>query len=443
MLGVTTITIREWLLRALLALLVAYVLFFSIGYTLEYRVELKAVQWLTATRIALLLLACGYLWLVRSEIRRLIDPFALCIIAVIVTGAASGLFGEKYWFTYLRHLFQYSFLLAFYLLGREVALRPIPHAAIKALSGTILVGYAIATVLYAATPGLQSGSYSFQPNLALLPIASGLTSGNWMISLLGSVIVVVGNKRAVYIGLSIMVAVYIAVMLERKWDRTVLMRFVVVGLTAPIIGAAFGFAVHALTSSMASFMSAPTVPTVVDRFTLQQTFNRGAQIDAAQEAKIDPVVRLTSARSAEVRVVWEMVKRSPAEALFGQGFGSQFTVEYISPNNYEPVRFDRDQADLAPVQIALTSGVPLALIFTAMLCGMVLMAFIRIGSASGVDFALALFSIGLLLDTLLGLHATNPVCWLALGIVSVRLLPDFTLECAVSSLKLRWLQQNA
>ncbi|MGY4364318.1 hypothetical protein ACVW1A_000383 [Bradyrhizobium sp. LB1.3] len=117
---------------------------------------------------------------------------------------------------------------------------------------------------------------------------------------------------------------------------------------------------------------------------------------------MDPIVRLTSARSVEVQKLWDVVKRSPAEALFGQGFGAKFTVNYISPNDYEVVKFDRAQADLEPVQIALTSGLPLAILFTSILCGIVAMAFVRITMVRGVDFTIALFSIGSLLDTLLG-----------------------------------------
>ncbi|MCK1575917.1 O-antigen ligase family protein [Bradyrhizobium sp. 174] len=431
MMRFTSMQPRSWLLRALFALLIAYILIFTIGYTLEYRVEVGATRWLTASRIVLFVVACGYLWIARAESRRLVDPFALCLVAIIATGAVSGLLIEKEWFTYFRHAFQYAFLFAFYLVGRELALRAIPAICIQLISGTIFLGYAIATILYAATPGLQSGGYSFQPNLALLPVASSLSSGNWLGAMANTLIIVAGNKRAVYIGLAIMVATYLALRVSKRWRLRPLGRIVLVGVTAPVIGIAFGFVTSVLTSSMSSYLTVP-VPTVVDRFTLQPTFNAGAEATPAQEAKVDLIVRLTSARSVEVQTVWEMVKRSPAEALFGHGFGTEFTVKYISPNDYEPVQFDRSQADLEPVQIALTSGLPLALLFTAMHCGIVAMAFVRLTRVEGVNFTIALFSIGSLLDTLLGFHATNPLCWMALGIVSRQMLPEFSATIAQS-----------
>ncbi|MGY4364319.1 hypothetical protein ACVW1A_000384 [Bradyrhizobium sp. LB1.3] len=159
----------------------------------------------------------------------------MCLIAVITTGAVSGLFIGKEWFSYFRHAFQYGFLFAFYLFGRELALRPIPRISIKLISVTILLGYAIATILYAATPGLHSGGYSFQPNLALLPVASSLSSGNWLGALAGTSIIVIGNKRAVYVGLAIMLATYLAFRVSRRWQLRLFARFVLVGITAPVI----------------------------------------------------------------------------------------------------------------------------------------------------------------------------------------------------------------
>ena len=441
---------REWLLAALLALLIGCILIFTIGYTLEYRVDVDIKRWLTGCRIALFAAACSYLWLARAEVRRLFDPFALCLTAVIAIGAVSGLFHDKEWFTYFRHAFQYAFLLAFYLIGRELALRPIPPIAVRMISWAILCGYAIAIVVYVATPGLHSGSYSFQPNLALLPFASGLSSGSWLMSLAASLIVVVGNKRAVYVGLAIMMAVHLSLRLDKRWSQGIFARLVIVGVTAPVIAIAFGAAVSLLTSWMSLYVS---VPTVVDRFTLHPTFNHGLDATRAEgnlnlglkrgEATVDTMVRLTSARSVEVYTVWNMVNRSPGQALFGHGFGSEFTVSYISPNDYEPVRFVRDQADLAPVQVALTSGLPAAVIFTVMLCGMVAVIFARIGSVAGTGLTIALFSIGSLLDTLLGFHATNPVCWIALGIASRLLLPEFSLGSFGHAQEQRRLQENA
>ena len=152
--------------------------------------------------------------------------------------------------------------------------------------------------------------------------------------------------------------------------------------------------------------------------------------ETSSEPRVDPIVRFTSARNIELETVWEVARQSPVEAIFGRGFGTQFTMKYISPTEHRLLQYDRDQADLAPVHIALTSGIPLAAVFTVLYCGMLLMVFVRIGQVEGSDRALAMFSISMALDVMLGFNPTNPLCWLALGAISRRLLPEFSLARA-------------
>lgn len=430
--GVREITGQRWLRQMLLALLVAYVLLFTICYTLEFRVELGSVLWLTESRVALLCVAGLYLMLARPHFMQVFDPFALCILAAIITGLISGLLTSSSWFIYFRQLFQYSFLLVFYLVGRELSSHKISTRSMNWVSIAILVGYAVASAIFLATPGLHSGSYSFQPNLALLPVAWALALGNWLFVLLGTVLVVLGNKRAVYVGLSLMIAIYIAIRVQRNRKATMLERIALVGLFAPMIGVLLGGAVYLFTWSLDS-VAKVSVPTVVERFTVAPTFNGGADAESRPEGeiKVDSLVRLTSARSVEFLAVWEIVTSSAQKVLLGQGFGSSFTVKYFSPNDYAPVQFERIQADLAPVQIALTSGIPLACAFVILLLGMTFSIFLKVDTLSRLDTAIALFSIGLLLDTLLGFHPTNPLCWLALGIASGRMLPNISLASLI------------
>ncbi len=413
------------ILAALFASLIAYILIFTVAYTLNFRVPVHVEILLPVIRVALLFLACGYFFMARDKLSQCLDPLAICVAAILVLGAVSGLANDKSWFVYFRQGFQYAFLLAFYLIGREVGGRAIPPAAMTASSIAILFGYAMAAAIYMVTPGLQSGSYSYQPNLALLPTAWGVALSQWPMPLIGAVLIVIGNKRAVYLGLSILLAAGVALWLERRRGRSLLLRFGAITILAPAISLLLAGAISQLTSTMAL----PQITSaVVDRFSPQPTFNgsNAATVAPEQEAKIDFIVRFTGARSIEVAVLWDMIRNNPSEAFFGHGLGNEFTVRYISPNDYQPVQFERDQADLAPVHIAMTSGVPLAAVFTVLLGGMLLVSFMRIDAGDSTDRALALFVIASGLDIVLGFNPTNPVCWLALGIVSRRMLPEFS-----------------
>ncbi|MCA6121825.1 hypothetical protein J6500_07915 [Bradyrhizobium sp. WSM 1704] len=430
-------------------MLIGYVLIFCVAYTLDYRLPIDSVRMLTFLRCVLLFAACCYLIALRRKLAACLDPFAACILAIIVVGAVSGLFGGADRFAYLRHAFQYSFLLAFYLVGREIGTRPIREPAVKFLSIAILTGYAIAAVTFALTPGLQSGSYSYQPNLALLAVSYGASAGRWIMVALGSLLIIIGNKRAVYLALALLLAIALALRLERKpsWQ----LRTVVVAMAAPAIGFVLAFIV--LQVSM--LLGAPTASSVVARFNVESTLygdTEGTEVpgtarapegsqaptsansmrkeSSPQKPKVDPIVRFTSARNIEFEAVWEMARQGPAEAVFGRGLGSQFTMKYISPTEHKLLQYDRDQADVAPVHIALTSGIPLAAVFTALYCGMLLMIFVRIDQVEGADRALAMFSISIALDVMLGFNPTNPLCWLALGAISRRLLPEFSLAPA-------------
>lgn len=433
---------RRLVLRILFGLLFVYILIFTISYTLEYQVNFDFVRFLTGTRIMLLAVGGCYLWLIRENLVELLDPFAACLLLIIVSGALSGLLDQKDWLTYFRHFFQYAFLLAFYLLGRDVACRSVPEGAVKILSSAILCGYMVATAIYVATPGLQLGGYSFQPNLALLSVASSLATSNWVGSVVGCLVVVIGDKRAVYLGLSLIIAVYIAVIINRRSHRTKFERLAIIVVGTPIVSLGLGVVVTALGWAMMSYGNV-RVATVVERFTLEPTYNGGAEATAANEAKVSPLVRLTSARNIEAEAVWNLVSKSPYQALFGNGFGSKFTVRYISPNNYKPVEFSRDQADLAPVHVALTSGLPLAIVFTVLLSGLIFASLIKVWTAVGVDLTMTLFSIGTFVDSLLGFQATNPLCWMALGIVSRSVLPNVSLAWLARSPTVQQLPENA
>jgi len=413
------------ILGIMFASFIAYILTFTSAYTLNFRVPVHVEIVLPVIRVALLFLACVYLFMARDELSQCLDPFAICVAAILILGAVSGLAYDKSWFDYFRQGFQYAFLLAFYLIGRDLGSRVIPPVAMTAVSIAILFGYATAATIYMVTPGLQSGSYSYQPNLALLPVAWGVAFSQWSMPLIGSALIVIGNKRAVYLGLSILLATGVALWLEQRRGRSLFLRFGAIAILAPAISFLLAGAISQLTSTMAL----PEIATaVVDRFSVRPTFNGSSAATAApgQEARIDSVVRLTGARSVEVAALWDMIRNDPSEAFFGHGLGNKFTVRYISPNDYQPVQFERDQADLAPVHIAMTSGVPLAAAFTILFGGMLLMALVRIDAGDSADRALTLFVIASGLDILVGFNPTNPVCWLAFGMVSRRKLPEFS-----------------
>jgi hypothetical protein len=174
----------------------------------------------------------------------------------------------------------------------------------------------------------------------------------------------------------------------------------------------------------------PLVGSVVDRFSPAPSFSPAAvrSVQSGKtvedikqlEANLDPLVRLTSARNVEVISVWNLLRGKQAGLLIGAGLGSGFEVEYTSPNDYQNVNFFRDQADVMPAHIAMTSGVPLAALSTIVLLWAFVKLFLRLDRISGIEGAIALFSISLMPDILLGFNGTNPLAWAAAGYAIMR-----------------------
>jgi hypothetical protein len=138
------------------------------------------------------------------------------------------------------------------------------------------------------------------------------------------------------------------------------------------------------------------------------------------EADLDPMLRLTSARNVEVEAVWRLINSAPMGLLIGAGLGSKFEMKYISPNDYQAVSFMRDQADIMPGHIAMTSGLPLSILFTVVLFVVFWRIFVRLDELQEIDRTLAIFSLSLTLDLLLGFNGTNPVTWSAIGYATMR-----------------------
>ena len=266
------------------------------------------------------------------------------------------------------------------------------------------------------TPTMQAGAYSFQPNLALLPLAQ---NGSWITSALSALVIIIGNKRAVFVGGCFCVAVLI-VFAVSKGRRGMLAKAAAILALSPVIALATTLGLAGL-----NHIGVPIVGIVVDRFSPAPSFSPTAVQSAHPEksiedikqleANVDPMLRLTSARNIEAMAVWNLLQNKRAGLLIGAGLGSRFEVDYTSPNDYQHVSFVRDQADVMPVHIAMTSGVPLAALFTVVLVWAFVKLLLRLDRFSGIEGAIALFSISLVPDTLLGFNGTNPLVWAAAG----------------------------
>jgi hypothetical protein len=454
------VPIQKQLLITIFGLLLVFILLVSTTFTLDFYFHSHTVTWLPVCRVLLLAAALSYLSTVRASLVDLLDRPAVVIMIIIAVGAISGLFGSSNWFAYLRHGFQYAFMLAFYLVGRDLAQYGISERQIQIVSVTTLIGYAVATVFYALTPGIHSGSYSYQPNLALLPLAY---NHDPLTSFVTGVLILVGNKRAVFLGACFCIAAVAVLAIERRHGK----------LRLPVQAAAiFGLApvIAVLVTWTLTVVHIPLVGMVADRFSSAPSFNGESQANATRqqdfrqpggssqnqdqsqnrnqnqyqsqypnqsrdradvvarnelqrnEARLDPLVRLTGARNVEVMAVWDKMISAPVGILFGAGFGSEFQVSYISPNDYSAVSFWRDQADLMPVHIALTSGFLLAVLFPAALFWDFWRMFLRLGRLERIDGVMVIFCLGLTLDLLLGFTGTNPVVWLAIGYATKRTL---------------------
>lgn len=406
--------------------MIAFILTYSISYTLDISYHTNTVVWLTVSRVALLFVAMAYLWTVRRNLPHLFDVLSLTAGGIILVGAISGLFNHSDWTSYLRHGFQYSCLLAFYLVGRDLACREIPKAAFIVIFINMLAGYTIAAVLYAVTPGLHSGSYSFQPNLALLPLAY---NGGAVMSAASAVLILIGNKRAVFVGACLCAAALIALFVMKSRGRSsLLIQTSLTFVMTPLIGVA--------AISILSFVQIPLVGTVATRISSSPTFidtNTNSRLaDSASsvqkeqverdEANVSPLVRWTSARNIEVEAVARLLNSRPFGTLVGAGFGSEFDMDYISPNNYERVVYPREQADVMPAHIAMTSGWPLSIFFTAALVLSSWRMFARLNALQHMDRTFALFSVSLFLDIMLGFNGTNALVWTSVGYATMRSL---------------------
>lgn len=411
--------------------MIAFILTYSIGYTLDISYHINTVVCLTASRVALLFVATVYLWTVRRNLPYLFDALSLTAGGIILVGAISGLFNHSDWTSYLRHGFQYSCLLAFYLAGRDLACRKISKAALIVIFITIVAGYTVATILYAGTPGLHSGSYSFQPNLALLPLAY---NGGAVMSAASAILILIGNKRAVFVGACLCVAALITLFMTKSRG----------GSSLPIRASstfAMALMIGVAVTSILSSVQIPLLGMVAKRISFSPSFidtNTNSRLtDSAprsadddnknvtaqqKEATVVPLVRWTSARNVEVEAVARLLNSRPIGALVGAGFGSQFEMDYISPNNYERVLYAREQADVMPAHIAMTSGWPLSIFFTAILVVLLWRMFARLDALQHMDRTFALFSVSLFLDILLGFNGTNALVWTSVGYATMRTL---------------------
>jgi hypothetical protein len=429
--------IQRRLLDGILCLLLSYILLVSTTYTADYYFGAKLVVWLTACRVLLLIAGAGFLISVRTTLIQEVDAIAIVLMAIILVGGAVGLFGPADWPAYLRHGFQYVFVLVFYLIGRIVARYGIPPWQMTAACAAVVSGYTIATILYCLTPGLHSGAYSFQPNLALLPVAYNVS---YLLSAAAFLLILIGNKRTVFLG-----ACFCIVTLGTDWVSRRM------GGVRPAIRVA---AILLLTPTLAAVVTAilsvsqlPLISMVANRFSANPSFvntNEKPQIGQRRssptagidpssvppyaqtqskspdepeeirrsESSVDPIVRLTSARNLEVEAVWRLIK---PRVLTGAGFGSGFEVKYISPNDYRPVSFWRDQADFMPAHVAMTSGALLSVLFTGALVLAFWKVFLRVGELRDIDRTVSLFALSVALDILLGFAGTNPVAWSAVG----------------------------
>jgi hypothetical protein len=429
--------IQKWLLRCIFCLLLLYIFLASTTYTADIYFKINTVAWLTACRVLLLIAGAGLLINVRTTLIRDIDPIAVILILIILVGGGVGLFGAADWPAYFRHGFQYIFLLVFYLIGRIVARYGIQRWQMTVVCVTVLLGYTIAAILYLLAPGLHSGAYSFQPNLALLPVAY---NASYFMSAAAILLILLGNKRAVFLGACFCIAALaMEWALRRKGGIRPAIRVPAILLLA--------FATAVVAAAILSVFQIPLISMVANRFSTEPSFvNTDTKAPMGQpqssppasfdqspapppakmqnkppaepekvgptESGVDPIVRLTGARNVEVEAVWHLIK---PRILTGAGFGSGFEVKYISPNDYQPVSFWRDQADLMPVHIGMTSGVLLSILFTGALFVAFLRIFLRLGELGNIDRTVSLFALSVALDILLGFIGTNPVIWSAIG----------------------------
>jgi hypothetical protein len=137
-----------------------------------------------------------------------------------------------------------------------------------------------------------------------------------------------------------------------------------------------------------------------------------------RKPQVDFLTRFTSARNVEAESVWRVLNETPFGPWLGAGLGATFKVSYTSPNDFKPVAFERDQADVLPVHLALTSGIPLAIAFCILLLYLCWRTFAALGELQRPDLTLAIFALSVLPDVVLGFNATNPIIWGTFGYAS-------------------------
>jgi hypothetical protein len=433
----------------LFILLIAFILTFSISHTLDYKFGIKSVHALSACRAALLATAIVYLG---QHIKGLAGAFGwlgMCMVAILAVAAISGLFRPNDWRPYVQHGFQYTFMLAFYLVGRVAGERALPPRLLSWLSATIIFAYAIGTTLFLLTPGLQSGSYSFQPNLALLPFSFGLSTGNYLMAGASAFLIVIGNKRAVLVGACFVAAVALSLFFFKGRERGDLARrtaavlvlspaFVLLSISGLSVLTNAGlsqFSVgsrmtdttvaetswSALTETSVILPEAPITPTKVAPMKLATEELPPSQPDPSEgPADTGAFVRLTSGRNVEANAIWELLKHHPNAIFTGYGLGARFQMVYTSPTTGELVDYTRDQADVLPVHVAMTSGVPLSIAFVLVLLLAYARVFFNVHRVDVETAQVALFVLGAIPDVLLGFNPTNPLIWAALGFALTR-----------------------
>jgi hypothetical protein len=402
-----------------------FVLLISTTYTIDFSYRLDTVALLAVSKAALLVAGLVFLWSVRASLVSDLDLLSVTLIGIIVTGAFAGLLKQSDAGNYLRHGFQYVFMLTFYLIGRHLARSyEIKRWQINVSCATILLGYTVAAIHYALTPGLHSGSYSFQPNLLLLPLAY---NHNPLISVASGLLIIIGNKRAVLIGACFCIAALIVLCIAKRWKLPLSAQIGSILALCPVIAFAVSYSL--------SMTQLPLFDMVASRLSTQETnsplvsleFNKsiagstnaeptksGPQVLAPaqrkepaqhEEKQVSQLTRLTGARDIEAASVWSVLQADSSSIWIGAGFGGSFQM----------IGYQRFQADVMPVHMAITSGVPLSFLFTVALVAGLWRMFLRLGQLAPMDRTLALFVLSLSLDIAVGFNATNPIIWSSVG----------------------------
>jgi hypothetical protein len=413
-------TLRNKVLAVLGCLGLLFVFLSTTTFTIDLGYRINTVVLLSACRVVLLAGGLFFLWTVRASWIDDLDVLSVTLIAIILTGALSGLFGQWAWIGYLRHGFQYLFMLTFYLIGRHLARSyDVKEWQIRVTCIAILIGYTAGAILYALTPGLHSGLYSLQPNLLLLPLAYNHSP---LMSAVSGLLIIVGNKRAVFIGACFCVAVLVVLTVGKRRRISLPLQVASILALTPAIIVALTLALSAtsvpLFDMVANRLSIPA--SVVNTATneslvasdgkvhLPGTTTREANL---QKAPPSLLTKLTSTRDIEVAAVWSLLRSDPLSILVGAGLGSTFQMN---------ADYQRSQADILPAHLAMTSGIPLSILFTVALMSRYWRMFLRLNLLGPTDKTLVLFVLSLTLDIMFGFNATNPVIWASMGYALAR-----------------------